>query len=179
MPEGLEQALINRAKQGDRSAYESLLEPALRPATRLAFAMLRDRSDAEDAFQESALRAWRRLGNLRPGSPFTAWFLGIVANQCRESRRARWRQFVRLPDVMPASGLDESTWLEEEDLRRAVSALPHDQRVAVLLHFHLDLTLSDVAVALGISPAGVRTRIKRALRRLRPAVGISEATVNG
>jgi RNA polymerase sigma-70 factor (ECF subfamily) len=141
--------------------------------------MLQDRSDAEDAFQESALRAWRRLGNLRPGSPFKPWFMGIVANQCREVRRGRWRQLVRLPDIMPASSLDESTWLEHEDLRRAVLALPQDQRVAILLHFHLDMSLSDVSDALGISPAGVRTRIKRALRRLRPAVGVSEATVNG
>jgi RNA polymerase sigma factor (sigma-70 family) len=179
MEEGLEQALIARAKQGDRLAYERLLEPAVRPATRLAFAMLQDRSDAEDAFQESALRAWRRFGNLRSGSPFQAWFLGIVANQCREIRRGRWRQLVRLPDVVPARTSDESTWLEEEDLRRAVSALPHDQRIAILLHFHLDMSLNDVSVALGISPAGVRTRIKRALRRLRPAVGISEARVNG
>jgi RNA polymerase sigma-70 factor (ECF subfamily) len=179
MVEDLERALIARAKQGDRSAYEHLLEPAVRPATRLAFAMLQDRSDAEDAFQESALRAWRRLGNLRSGSPFQPWFLGIVANQCRETRRGRWRHLVRLPDLMPARTVDESAWLEEEDLRRAVSALPHDQRVAILLHFHLDLSLNDVSVALGISPAGVRTRIKRALRRLRPALAISEATANG
>jgi len=175
----LEQSLIDRAKAGDRFAYESLLEPAVRPATRLAFAMLQDRSDAEDAFQESALRAWRRLGNLKSGRPFQAWFLGIVANQCREIRRGRWRQLIRLPDLVPARSLEESAWFEGEDLRRAVSALPHDQRVAILLHFHLDLPLNDVALALGISPAGARTRIKRALRRLRPAVAVSEATANG
>lgn len=179
MVEDLEQALISRAKQDDRVAYERLLEPAVRPATRLAFAMLQDRSDAEDAFQESALRAWRRLGNLRSGSSFQPWFLGIVANQCRDIRRGRWRQIVRLPDLMPARTVDESAWLEEVDLRRAVSALPHDQRVAILLHFHLDMPLNDVSIALGISPAGVRTRIKRALRRIRPAVAISEAMVNG
>jgi RNA polymerase sigma-70 factor (ECF subfamily) len=141
--------------------------------------MLQDRSDAEDVFQESALRAWRRLGNLRSGSPFQPWFLGIVANQCREIRRGRWRHLVLMRDLMTAPSVDESGWLEEEDLRRAVSALPHDQRVAILLHFHLDLPLNDVALALGISPAGVRTRIKRALRRLRPAVAISEAPANG
>jgi RNA polymerase sigma-70 factor (ECF subfamily) len=174
-----EQALIDRVKAGDRVAYEQLLEPAVRPATKLAFAMLHDRSEAEDAFQESALRAWRRLQNLREGSPFQPWFMGIVANQCREIRRGRWWHVVRLPDTNAGAPVDEAGWLDGEDLRRAVMRLPHDQRVAILLHFHLDMPLNDVAITLGISTAGVKTRINRALKRLRPAMGVSEVRVNG
>src|ERR1700686_1759714 len=122
-----EQALIARAKGGDRVAYERLLEPAVRSATRLAFAMLHDRSEAEDAFQESALRAWRRLRNLREGSPFQPRFMGIFANQCREIRRCRWWHLVRLPDTNATPAVDEAGWLEGEDLRRAVMHLPDDQ----------------------------------------------------
>jgi RNA polymerase sigma-70 factor, ECF subfamily len=180
MDDRAEQALVNRAKAGDRVAYERLLEPAVRSASRLAFAMLHDRSDAEDAFQESALKAWRRLRNLRDGSRFQPWFMGIVANQCREIRRGRWWQVLPLPDTTSAMRtIDETAWLEGEDLRRAVQRLPHDQRAAVLLHFHLDMSLSDVAVALGISESGVKTRIHRALKRLRPAMAVSEVRVNG
>src|SRR5487761_531143 len=105
MEDSVEQALIARAKGGDRVAYERLLEPAIRSATRLAFAMLHDRSEAEDAFQESALRAWRRLHNLREGSSFQPWFIGIVANQCREIRRGRWWRLLRVaeaPAIAPA-----------------------------------------------------------------------------
>ena len=179
MEERAEQALIARAKAGDQAAYEGLLEPAIRSATRLAFAMLHDRSEAEDAFQESAIRAWRRLGNLRDGSHFQPWFIGIVANQCREIRRGRWWNTVRIPDAILSDPADEAAWLEGEDLRRAMLRLPHDQRVAILLHFHLDMPLSDVAIALHISVAGVKTRINRALKRLRPAMGVSEVRVNG
>lgn len=174
-----EQALIARAKAGDRAAYERLLGPAVRSATRLAFAMLHDRSEAEDAFQDSALRAWRRLPNLRNGSPFQPWFIGIVANQCREIRRGRWRRVVRLPDAEAIQPSVDAEWFEGEDLRRAIARLPYDQRVAVLLHFHLDMPHSDVAVALGISVPGVKTRINRALKRLRPALAVSEVRVNG
>ncbi len=179
MADRAEQALIDRAKAGDQLAYEGLLEPAIRSATRLAFAMLHDRSEAEDAFQESALRAWRRLRNLRDGSRFQPWFIGIVANQCREIRRGRWWQVVRLSDTSLRQPFREEAWLEGEDLRRAMLRLPHDQRVAILLHFHLDMPLSDVAIALGISQPGVKTRINRALKRLRPAMGIAEVRVNG
>lgn len=179
MDGGAEQALIARAKAGDSIAFERLLEPAIRSATRLAFAMLHDRTGAEDAFQESALRAWRRLRNLRDGSPFQPWFIGIIANQCREVRRGKWWQLVRVPDTSTLQSVDDSAWFEGEDLRRAVMRLPHDQRVTILMHFHLDMPLSDVAVALGISVPGVKTRINRALKRLRPALEISEVRVNG
>lgn len=179
MEDRAEQALINRAKAGDRVAYEQLLGPAVRSASRLAFAMLHDRSDAEDAFQESALRAWQRLGNLRGEGRFQPWFLGIVANQCREIRRGRWWQVLRLPEVRAMRVVDEGAWFEGEDLRRAVERLPYNQRAAVLLHFHLDMPLRDVGTALGISESGAKTRIHRALRRLRPVIAVSEVSVNG
>lgn len=179
MADAHEQALIARAQRGEHAAYEELLRPALRPATRLAYAMLRDRTEAEDAFQDAALRAWRRLGNLRAGSRFQPWFIGIVANQCREARRGRWWQLVRVADVAPADERAASTWFEGEDLRRALAQLPDEQRLAVLLHFHLDMPLADVAVSLGISVPGVKSRINRALKRLRPALSVSEVTVHG
>jgi RNA polymerase sigma-70 factor (ECF subfamily) len=174
-----EQALVARARAGDRVAFEHLLEPTIRSATRLAFAMLHDRSDAEDAFQDAALRAWRRLQNLRDGSPFQPWFIGIVANQCREIRRGKWWHLVRIPDANALPLVDDAAWFEGEDLRRAVMHLPDGQRVAILLHFHLDMPLSDVAIALGLTQSGVKTRINRALKRLRPAMGVSEVRANG
>lgn len=179
MDDQAEQALIAGAKSGDEGAFEQLLETAVRPATRLAFALLHDRSEAEDAFQESAIRAWRRLQNLRDGRPFQPWFVGIVANQCKEIRRGKWWNVVRLPDAGATRAVDETAWSEGEDLRRAVMRLPYDQRVAVLMHFHLDMPLNDVAIALGLSVGGVRSRIKRALRKLRPAMELSEVSVNG
>ncbi len=174
-----EQALVARAIDGDRGAYEQLLAGSTRSASRLAFGLLQDRSLAEDAMQEAALRAWRRLSNLRVGSRFQPWFLGIVANQCREIRRGHWWQIAEVPTSIAATGPDESSWLEGEDLRRALSQLSFDERAAVLLHFHVDMSLNEVAAALGISTSGVKKRINRALKRLRPAMAINEATVNG
>jgi len=68
-----EQDLIEKAKAGDNVAYEDLLRPNLKPAARLARALLGDSNEAEDAVQEAAVKCWRRLGNLRPGAEFQPW----------------------------------------------------------------------------------------------------------
>jgi len=170
--------LVSRARAGDRTAFESLLRPLIESGARLAYGMLLDRVEAEDVVQESALSAWRKLANLRDGADFGPWFLGIVANRCRTVRRGSWWSVVRLANTPPGetASLEESV-VRTADLRRALIALPADQRAAVLMHFYLDLPLDAVASALGISVAGVKSRINRALKRLRPSVRGGEVTV--
>ena len=93
-----EPELISRAAAGDKHAFEDLLRPVIGPAARLAYGMLQDRAEAEDVVQESAIKAWRKLGNIRPGADFKPWFLGIVANQCRTVRRGSWLVCRRLAE---------------------------------------------------------------------------------
>src|ERR1700693_4149134 len=88
--------LVARAAAGDQTALDSLLRPMLKPAYKLAYMMLRDREAAEDAVQNAALKSWRKLSKLRPGSDPRPWFLGFVANECRNMRRLRWRTVLRL-----------------------------------------------------------------------------------
>jgi RNA polymerase sigma-70 factor (ECF subfamily) len=75
--------LLEAAKQGDDNAFEILLQPLLEPGYRLAGGMLQDHQAAQDAVQEAAFKAWRKLRQLRDGSEVRPWFLGIVANECR------------------------------------------------------------------------------------------------
>jgi RNA polymerase sigma factor (sigma-70 family) len=168
--------LLSRAQAGDKPAFESLLEPVVGPAARLAYAMLQDRSEAEDVVQEAAVKAWRRLGNVRPGADFKPWFLGIVANQCRTVRRGKWWSVLSLENTGElVSPGPEASAVRGAEVRRALLSLPMDQRAAVLLHFYLDLPLEDVATSLGISVPGAKSRINRAFKRLRPALASGEA----
>jgi RNA polymerase sigma-70 factor (ECF subfamily) len=162
-----EVGLRELALRGDEAAFETLVRPLVDPAIRLAYSMLGDRWEAEDATQEAVTRAWRKLHQLRPGMPVRPWFLAIVVNQCRNVRRTRWFKTVRLADVFQArTDVD----LEKLDLERALERLPGTDRQAIFMHFYLDLTIEEVAVVLGVSPSAARGRIYRACRRLRPGL---------
>jgi len=160
--------LLERAKAGDGLAFEELLAPVLDPAFRLAMTMLNDRTAAEDAVQESALKAWRKLDRVRAGSPLRPWFIAIVANECRTARRSRWWRVQRLADLMPAGRQQR---LEERiDLDRALEGLAHQHLLVLSLYYHLDLGIEEVARVLGCSEGAARQRLHRALVALRPSM---------
>ena len=159
--------LMTSAMAGDNAAFASLIDPLLDPAFRLAAVMLGDRSAAEDAVQEASIKAWRKLRQLR-GDPaaLRPWFLSIVANECRMTRRRRWWSVLRMADVPREQG-DPAGNPASGDLHRALVRLSPDERVPLILHFYLDLPLDEVARTLGVSQPAARSRIYRAARRLR------------
>jgi RNA polymerase sigma-70 factor (ECF subfamily) len=160
-------SLRDQALTGDEAAFEALVGPLIEPALRLAHSMLGDRWEAEDATQEAITRAWRKLGQLRPGMPVRPWFLAIVINQCRNTRRTRWFKTARIAEVFQRPRADHAE-IERVDLARALARLPGQDRQALFLHFYLDLPVDEVALALGISPSAAKGRIYRACHRLRP-----------
>src|ERR1700682_4515875 len=87
--------LVKAAREVAHAALQLLLEPLLGQAYRLACGLLHDHQAAEDAVQEAAFKAWRKLIQLREGSEMRPWFLGIVANECRSTRRSRWWSVTR------------------------------------------------------------------------------------
>ena len=155
-----------QALGGDERAFAALMAPLIEPALRLAYSMLNDRSEAEDATQEALTSAWRKLHQLRPGMPVRPWLLAIVINRCRNIRRTRWFRLVRVTDWFPLERSEPAS--EHIDLDRALARLPLRDRQALFLHFYLDLPLEEVAIALGVSTGAAKARIYRACRRLRP-----------
>jgi RNA polymerase sigma-70 factor (ECF subfamily) len=170
--------LVEAARGGDRGAFERLLVPLLQPAYRVAFNMLGNRDEADDAVQQAALNAWRAVRRLRAGTPtLRPWFLAIVVNECRGIRRGRWWRVLRLPDIQsaPPSMPDlDRAW----DLRRALDRLPARQRLLLYLYFCSDLPFEEIGPILRISPAAARARLYRITRRLRPQLEHSEEVRN-
>ena len=162
------------AKLGDAAAFEGLLAPVLDPAFRLAMVMLGGAAAAEDAVQEGALRAWIKVRQFRGRrADFRAWFLSVVANECRMARRQRWWAIQQLSEIMARGGVEDAT-VASIDLKTAVSRLPERDRLILFLYFFLDLPIAEVASILHISVSAAKTRIHRAARRLRPDLQLQE-----
>lgn len=156
--------------------FGNLLMPLIEPAFRLAFAMLHDPQAAEDVVQDASFTAWRKLARLDDPTRLRPWFLGVVANKCRNARRGKWRAGVSLglPEELSVVSNEERS-LQGADLRRAVGRLKHKDRLVVVLFFYLDMPLDEVAAVAGTSVAATRARLYRSVRRLRPDVAVQEA----
>jgi RNA polymerase sigma-70 factor, ECF subfamily len=165
--------LMDRASAGDGDSFATLIEPLLDPAFRLAAVMLADREAAEDAVQEASVKAWRKLKQLRgDAGSLKAWFLSIVANECRMTRRTRWWSVLRMPEL-PGGDQRESPAMSP-DLHSALLRLSPGERLPLVLHFYLDLPLEEVAKTLGVSPSAAKSRIYRAAKRLRSDITLEE-----
>jgi RNA polymerase sigma-70 factor (ECF subfamily) len=170
--------LIERARGGDLAAFELLVAPLIETACHLAYTILRDWHEAEDAAQEAALKALRAIGRLREDTvTIRPWFLTIVANEARSRRRGRWWSVVRVaePDAGPDDARIEDRALLSADLERAMRRLNDTERLILFLHFHLDLPLDEVARVTGLTQVVVKSRMYRATRRLRPAMRCAES----
>jgi RNA polymerase sigma-70 factor (ECF subfamily) len=159
--------LLEAAKGGDDEAFEVLLRPLLDPGYRLAGGMLQDHQAAQDAVQEAAFKAWRKLRQLRDGSEMRPWFLGIVANECRSVRRSRWSRVVKSLVSAKAESVAADTVLNRIELRRALHALDEKKRLALVLRWYLDLPLEEIATITGSSIHAVEARVQRGMHELR------------
>src|ERR1700694_3553158 len=155
------------ARAGDEVAFTALLQPILEPGYRLACAMLHDPHAAEDAVQEAALKAWRKLDRLREGAEMRPWFLGIVANECHTTRRSGWwaRVSTLATDRLVEAGSDSV--LTGVEVRRALRSLEHRNRLVLVLRWYLDLPVEEIAHVRGLSVHAVESRLSRATRELR------------
>jgi RNA polymerase sigma-70 factor (ECF subfamily) len=171
-----DEGTVRDALAGDAAAFDALLAPHLGSAFRMATVMLNDRTEAEDALQEAALKAWSRLGQFRGNRrSFGPWFLSVVASECRMARRRPWWSVVRLADAPPSAGRAiEDVAVGRLDLWRAIQALNADDRLALFTYYYLDLPLEEAARVMGVPLGTAKSRIYRAARRLRPGVALEE-----
>ncbi len=144
------------------AAIGALLEEAWPQAYRIAWTILRDANDAQDAAQEACARALRAHETLRDASAFRTWFYRIVVNEAR-GRRRRWPHEPMLEE--PRAPFDAPD--ERIDVRRAIDRLDEHARLSVLLFYYARLSTAEIANVSGTTPLAVRLRLLAARRRLR------------
>lgn len=172
-------ALVEQAQQGDREAYERLARGAARRLYLVAYRILRDTDQAEDAVQQTLVAIWQDLTSLRDPDRFEAWTYRMIVRQCRsEARRHRLlrSKVVDLSEEMASSADEIGDVAIRDQLERAFQALSHDHRAVVVLHHYVGLPLGEIADILDIPYGTVGSRLHHAMRAMRATLDATERT---
>jgi len=168
--------LIARAQRGDSAAYEEIVQRYQQVAFRTAYVITGTSADAEDAAQEAFVKAYRALYRFRLGSDLRPWLLRIVANEARNRVRSSGRRHqleLRLAEGFrpgDAAPSPEAVAIAADERRRLlamVNALGVEDRLVIASRYFLQLSGEETATALGIPEGTVKSRLSRALARLR------------
>jgi len=171
--------LFARAQRGDVDAYEEIVQRYQQLAFRTAYVITGSAADAEEAAQDGFVKAYRAIGTFRAGAEPRPWLLRIVANEARNRVRSAGRRHqlelrvaegFRQGDAAPSPEAAAVAADERRRLLDSVNALDENDRLVIASRYLLELNGEETAAALGIPEGTVKSRLSRALSRLRERV---------
>jgi RNA polymerase sigma-70 factor (ECF subfamily) len=175
----MERALVERARSGDRDAFDALVRSRVDAVYRTSLAILGESADAADATQETFVSAWSHRDALRDPDLFDAWLGRINLNACRAQLRRRGRaqiREIRLPDPLdarepasPERALDDRT-ADADAFDRAFARLSVDDRAILVLHHLRERPVAEIAATLGVPEGTIKSRLHRARAALESAL---------
>jgi RNA polymerase sigma-70 factor (ECF subfamily) len=173
----LDYALLRRIARGDTEALTELIRRHQNRLNQVAYRLLKDPLEAEDALQDVFIKVYENAHRFEPKSTVSAWLHRITANHCLNLLRQRRPQESLNGDdapVIPGTQATPLEILEEADLSRRLeellNALPENQRRALILKRFADLSYQEIAEELGLSPQAVDGLLKRARQTLKKAL---------
>jgi RNA polymerase sigma-70 factor (ECF subfamily) len=180
-----EKLWIARAHQDDDGAFTQLVEAYQRPVFNLCYRMLGDPAEAEDAAQETFIRAYTRLASYDPNRKFSSWLLAIASHYCIDRLRRRRFTLVSWDDLPPWRWLPDPHPQPEEmalrhetqrHVRELLETLPPDYKAAVILRYWHELSYEEIAEALDSTLSAIKSRLFRARQMMAKATVQIEAT---
>jgi len=162
---------LEMARRGDRTAFARLVEAYQGPVYNLAYRMLGNMTEAEDAAQETFVRMYTKLHTYQPERKLSSWVLSIASHYCIDRLRRRHGQWMSLDDEPVATTLPsrlrnpEESVLREElrtEVQRMVDELPPAYRVPLILRYWYELSYQEIAEVMGLTVQAVKSRLHRA-----------------
>jgi len=172
--QGNESEWLIRAQNGDAQAFTNVVETYERPVFNLCFRMLGNAQDAEDAAQETFVRAYQSIRRYDNSRAFSTWILSIAAHYCIDQIRKRRVQVVSvedlpypdLPDHSPGMESNLSRREEQQKIRGVLEILDATDRAAVVMYYWYDFSYEEICQALSISMSALKSRLHRARRAM-------------
>ncbi len=176
-----EQVWLEQARQGDKAAFGKLVEAYQTPVYNLAYRMLNNAGEAEEAAQEAFIRAYTRLDSYDPAHKFSTWMLSITSNYCIDLIRKRRALLLSLDEPLPphpalmsdnSKGPEAQAVMNEQQamVQALLQELPEDYRETVVLRYWYDLSYDEIAEMMDTTVSAIKSRLFRA-RRLLAEVG--------
>jgi RNA polymerase sigma-70 factor, ECF subfamily len=175
-----EQVWLEQARQGDRVAFGRLVEAYQGPVYNLAYRMLGNSGEAEEAAQEAFIRAFTRLHTYDPSRKFSTWILSITSNYCIDLIRKRRATLLSLEEPLPPHPALMSDRSENPEaqavnnerealVQSLLATLPEDYREAVVLRYWYDLSYEEIAAMTDTTVSAIKSRLFRARRQMAEA----------
>ncbi len=171
---------VRLARQGDQTAFGRLVVAYQTPIYNLAYRMLGNAVEAEDAAQETFLRVYTKLHSYDPQRPFRSWLLSIASHYCIDRlrrRRITWLSFedeIAAPERLTSTAPNPESVVvqrEQEDrIQRLLTTLSPTDRAAITLRYWYDCSYEEIAETLNLTVSAVKSRLHRARRALAKTV---------
>jgi RNA polymerase sigma-70 factor (ECF subfamily) len=167
---------VEQARKGDQAAFTQLVEAYQAPIYNLAYRMLGNMVEAEDAAQEAFIRAYRRLDTYDPSRKFSSWLLAIASHYCVDvlrRRRMNYLSFDELPPMvelsMPRTTQPEQIVVSQQQasaVQKLLDTLPASYRIPVILRYWYDMSYREIAQTMDVTESTIKTRLHRARAKL-------------
>jgi RNA polymerase sigma-70 factor (ECF subfamily) len=174
--EDTEATWVQQARAGDQGAFSRIVEAYQTPVYNLAYRMLGNTVEAEDAAQETFIRAYTRLETYDPARKFSSWLLAIASHYCVDVLRRRRMNYLSLDDLppmvelsMPKTTQPEQVVVSQQDagaVQQLLNALPPAYRTPVILRYWYDMSYREIAETMGVTESTIKTRLHRARAKL-------------
>ncbi|PYK37325.1 MAG: hypothetical protein DME49_12285 [Verrucomicrobia bacterium] len=178
MMEASEREVYRAAIHGDRDAFEMIIRTQSRPLFAIAYGILQNREEAEDAVQDALVKAWKSRWRVRDPEKFPAWLCMITRHRARDVFRKR--RTVPLSEIPETAGAETTdTTALDRQLHSALAELPELHRAAISLRYFEEMDYATIENRLGLTNGSLRGILGRALvsmrKQLRPALASLES----
>ncbi|MCB9434955.1 MAG: sigma-70 family RNA polymerase sigma factor [Ardenticatenaceae bacterium] len=183
-----EQLWLDQARKGDKDAFGQLIDAYQIPVYNLAYRMLNNSGEAEEAAQEAFIRAYTRLESYNPDHKFSTWLLSITSNYCIDLLRKRRAIFLSIDEPLGAHPALRSDKIKEpeaqvtlneqqEMVQSLLEDLPDEYRQAVVLRYWYELSYEEIADSMETTVSAIKSRLFRA-RKLLAEIGVKKGLIS-